>query len=40
MLYCGVGLHVMEVVTTYGPERLTVFLKVSDAPHFKVIILV
>ncbi|KAF2679668.1 hypothetical protein K458DRAFT_346656, partial [Lentithecium fluviatile CBS 122367] len=27
-LYCGVGLHAMEVVTTYGIDRLTIFLKV------------
>jgi hypothetical protein len=29
-LYCGVGLHAVEVVTTYGIDRLTVFLKVSN----------
>jgi hypothetical protein len=28
-LYCGVGLHAVDVLTTYGLDRLTVFLKVS-----------
>lgn len=27
-IYCGVGMHVADVMLTYGPDRLTVFFKI------------